>query len=85
MTFGPNDDFTFIFTSNTIQEFLTSAKIANQQGLVNLKYREGLQLYSQGKYNQALQSFELVKHLFPQHSEVEKYVKQCQQVIANSN
>jgi serine protease Do len=49
VTFGPNDDFTFIFTSNTIQEFLDSANIKNQQGLVNQEYRQGLELYSQGK------------------------------------
>jgi serine protease Do len=83
VTFGPNDDFTFIFTSNTIQEFLDSANINNQQGLVNQTYREGLQLYDQGKYSQALRKFELVKRLFPQHSEVENYLDKCQQVIAN--
>jgi serine protease Do len=85
VTFGPNDDFTFIFTSETIQKFLDSAKITNQQGFVNQEYRQGLQLYSEGKYTQALQKFQLVKRLFPQHSEVETYLEKCQIIIANSN
>ncbi|MEB3215151.1 MAG: serine protease [Nostocales cyanobacterium 94392] len=85
VTFGPNDDFTFIFTSQTILEFLDSANITNQQGFVNQEYRQGLQLYSQGKYTQALQKFQLVKRLFPQHSEVESYLDKCQIIIANSN
>ncbi|MUH01003.1 trypsin-like serine protease [Scytonema sp. UIC 10036] len=85
VTFGPNDDFTFIFTSNTIQEFLDSANIKNQQGLVNQEYRQGLELYSQGKYAQALQKFQLVKRLFPQHSEVENYLGKCQKLVADGN
>jgi serine protease Do len=85
VTFGPDDNFTFIFTSDTIQEFLDSANISNQQGLVNQTYREGLELYNRGEYSQALRKFELVKHLFPQHSEVENYLDRCQQVVANGN
>ncbi len=85
VTFGPDDNFTFIFTSDTIQEFLDSANITNKQGLVNQEYRKGLQLYSQGHYLQALQKFQLVKRLFPQHSEVENFLTKCQQVITNGN
>jgi serine protease Do len=85
VTFGPNDDFTFIFTSNTIQEFLAKTGIHNEQSFVKLQYSEGLKLYSQGQYRQALQKFQLVKQLFPHHSEVEKYLQNCQEVIANGN
>jgi serine protease Do len=85
VTFGPNDDFTFLFTSETIQEFLDSANITNQQGFVNQEYRQGLQLYSAGKYTQALRKFQLVKRLFPQHSEVESYLDKCQIIIASRN
>ncbi|OKH56006.1 serine protease [Calothrix sp. HK-06] len=83
LTFGllTKDNFNFAFTSNTIYEFLDKAGISNDEGIVSLKYREGLQLYSQGKYTQALQNFKLVKHLFPQHSEAEKFAQSCQQII----
>ncbi|PAX51791.1 trypsin-like peptidase domain-containing protein [Brunnivagina elsteri] len=85
VTFGPDDNFTFLFTSNTIQEFLDSAKVNNQQGLVNQEYRQGLQLYRQGNYTQALQKFQVVKRLFPQHSEVKIYLDKCQQIVTNGN
>lgn len=84
VTFGPNNsnNYVFLFTSNTVQEFLTSLGITNEEGLINQKFREGLQLYNQGKYTQALHMFQLVKRLFPYHSEVDKFIQQSEQVIA---
>ncbi|GJD19252.1 hypothetical protein RIVM261_042080 [Rivularia sp. IAM M-261] len=82
VTFGFSNNHVFLFTSNTVQEFLTSLGIANEEGLINQKYREGLQLYNQGKYTQALRIFQLVKRLFPYHSEVDKFIQQSEQVIA---
>jgi serine protease Do len=73
VTFGFSNNHVFLFTSNTVQEFLTSLGITNEEGLINQKYREGLQLYNQGKYTQALRVFQLVKRLFPYHSEVDKF------------
>ncbi|RUT04078.1 hypothetical protein DSM106972_049920 [Dulcicalothrix desertica PCC 7102] len=72
-----------MFTSNTIQEFLTSLGVTNEQGLINQKYNEGLQLYNQGEYARALQVFQLVKRLFPYHSEVDKFIQQSTQIIAS--
>ncbi|MBD2201396.1 trypsin-like peptidase domain-containing protein [Calothrix sp. FACHB-1219] len=85
VTFGVPDsnNYIFLFTSNTIQEFLQKAGIINEQSLVNRQYQEGLQFYNQGNYSQALQRFKLVKSLFPQHSEVEKFLKNCQEIIAS--
>jgi serine protease Do len=85
LTFGllTKDNFNFAFTLHTIYEFLDKAGISNDEGIVSQKYREGLQLYSQGKYTQALQNFKLVKHLFPQHSEAEKFAQSCQQIISS--
>lgn len=82
VTFGFSNNHVFLFTSNTVQEFLTSLDITNEEGLINQKYREGLQLYNQGKYTQALRVFQLVKRLFPYHSEVDKFIQQSEQVIA---
>ena len=87
VTFGGNDavsGFTFILPSNTIMEFVEQAKVKNQESFVNQKYRQGLQLYNQGKYQQAMQKFQLVKRLFPYHSEVEQFIKACQKEIALS-
>ena len=89
VTFGGNQangqfmsGFSFIVPSNTIMEFVQQAGIVNHEGLVNHKYREGLQLYSKGKYQMALQKFQEVKRLFRQHSEVEQWMQNCQQAIA---
>ncbi|RUT01484.1 hypothetical protein DSM106972_065810 [Dulcicalothrix desertica PCC 7102] len=84
VTFGPQEsnNYVFLFTSNTIQEFLTYEGIVNEEGLINQKYREGLQLYNQGKYTEALRKFQLVKRLFPYHSEVDKFIQQSTQIIA---
>ncbi len=84
VTFGPyeSNSYVFLFTSNTIQEFLTHEGIVNEEGLINQKYREGLQLYNQGKYTEALRKFQLVKRLFPYHSEVDKFIQQSTQIIA---
>jgi S1-C subfamily serine protease len=88
VTFGGNDavsGFTFIVPSNTILEFVEQVRVNNQEGLVNQKYRQGLQLYAQGKYQQAMQKFQLVKRLFPHHSEVERLLDACQKEIASKN
>jgi serine protease Do len=87
VTFGPqsSNNYVFLFTSNTIQEFLNLAGLTNEQGLVSQKYSEGLAFYNQGQYAQALQRFKLVKNLHPQHSEVEKFLQQCQRIIASNN
>ncbi len=87
VTFGPgnNNNYVFLFTSNTVNEFLAKMGIANEEGLINQKYREGLQFCNQGKYTQALQKFQLVKHLFPLHSEVDKFIQQSENAIAASH
>ncbi|KAB8335576.1 trypsin-like serine protease [Scytonema tolypothrichoides VB-61278] len=70
--------FAFAFTSNTIMEFVRQAGVSNEEGAIDKLYRDGLQLYSQGEYTQAIEKFETVKRLFPQHSEVDKLIQECQ-------
>jgi S1-C subfamily serine protease len=84
-TFGGNpingqevSGFAFAFTSNTIMEFVRQAGVGNEKGAVDELYRDGLQLYNQGAYTQAIEKFETVKRLFPQHSEVDKFIQECQ-------
>ncbi|MGB6297097.1 MAG: trypsin-like peptidase domain-containing protein [Rivularia sp. (in: cyanobacteria)] len=80
-TFGPGniDGVAFAVTSNTIMEFIRSAGTTNEQGTVDELYKEGLQLYNQGQYPQAIEKFETVKRLFPQHSEVDRYVQTAEE------
>ena len=80
-TFGPIniDTIAFAVTSNTVMEFIRSAGTTNQQGTVDQFYKEGLLFYNQGQYSQAIEKFETVKRLFPQHSEVDKYVQTAEE------
>jgi serine protease Do len=59
-------------------EFVRQAGVGNEKGASDELYRDGLQLYSQGAYTQAIDKFETVKRLFPQHSEVDKLIQKCQ-------
>lgn len=82
-TFGPGNisGIAFAVTSNTIMEFVRKFAISNEQGAVDKLYNEGLQLYSQGQYPQAMEKLETVKRLFPQHSEVNKLIQEAQEKI----
>ncbi len=72
--------FAFAVPANTIMEFVKQAGATNEQGTVDQLYQEGLELYWQGKYTKAIEKFEVVKRLFPQHSEVEKLIQHSQEM-----
>jgi len=74
--------FAFVVPTSTALEFVKTAGTTNQQGLADQRYREGLELYWDGYYSQAIVKLEEVKRLFPQHSEVSKLITDSQQKIA---
>jgi len=71
--------FTFLVPSNTVMEYVKAAGASNTEGLTDSLYREGLNNYWDGHYSAAVQKFEEVKRLFPQHSEVDKLIQSSQQ------
>jgi serine protease Do len=71
--------FNFVVASNTVKEFLTG--IPNELGPADKAYREGLELYWTQQFTSAIQKFEEVKRLFPQHSEVDRLIQSSQQAI----
>jgi len=74
--------FSFIVPSNTVMEYVKSAGANNADGPTDQLYREGLDLYWDQQYSQAIPKFEEVKRLFPQHSEVDRLVQSSQQAKA---
>ena len=74
--------FSFIVPSNTVMEYVKSAGATNADGPTDQLYREGLDLYWDQHYSQAIPKFEEVKRLFPQHSEVDRLVQSSQQAKA---
>lgn len=74
--------FSFVVPTSTVTEFVRQAGTTNEEGLVDRRYREGLELYWDGSYSKAISRLEEVKRLFPQHSEVERLIRDSQQAIA---
>ena len=80
-TFGKDSQHSFIVTSNTVMEFVKAVNVKNVLGNTDNLYREGLDLYWQGHFSEAMPKFEQVKRLFPQHSEVDRLLQSSQQAI----
>lgn len=74
--------FTFVVPSSTMMEFIKQAGASNEEGLIDRRYREGLDFYWKGQYTAAIAKFEEVRRLFPQHSETERLIRDSQQAIA---
>lgn len=71
--------FNFVVPVNTLKEFVSQAGAKNELGEVDKLYREGLDFYWGGYYNDALEKFEEVQRLYSNHSEVKKLITECQQ------
>ncbi|HKP14262.1 MAG TPA: trypsin-like peptidase domain-containing protein [Blastocatellia bacterium] len=74
--------FSFVVPSSTMNEFIKQAGTTNDEGLVDKRYREGLEAYWDGSYTKAIQKFEEVARLYPQHSETARLIRDSQQAIA---
>jgi S1-C subfamily serine protease len=74
--------FAFVVPSSTVMEFVRQAGTTNEEGIVDSKYREGLEYYWDGYYSNAIAKFEEVKRLFPQHSETDLLIRDSQQSIS---
>jgi S1-C subfamily serine protease len=74
--------FSFVVPSSTMMEFIKQAGATNDEGIVDKRYREGLELFWKGQYTPAIAKFEEVRRLFPQHSEVGRLIGDSQQAIS---
>lgn len=74
--------FAFVVPTSTVMEFVRQAGTTNEEGLVDSRYREGLDYYWDGYYSKAIAKFEEVKRLFPQHSETDSLIRDSQQSIS---
>jgi serine protease Do len=75
--------FAFVVPSSTITEFMKQAGATNEEGPVDKRYKEGLEMFWKGQYTSAIAKFEEVRRLFPQHSETERLIRDSQQAIAD--
>lgn len=77
--------FAFAVPAKTIMEFVKQAGTTNEQGTVSRLYKEGLELYWQRYYSKAIEKFEDVKGLFPEHSEAEELIQSSKEEILKGN
>ena len=74
--------FSFVVPSSTVLEFVRQTGAVNENGVADRRYREGLELYWQGRYAKAISKFEEVKRLFPQHGEVDRLIQESQGALS---
>ncbi len=76
--------FNFVVPVNTVKEFVNQAGAKNTSGRTDKLYKEGLELYWGGYYKNALEKFEAVSRIYPNHSEVKTYIADSQNKIDES-
>lgn len=81
LTFGTPGGPHWAMAARTALEFVRKAGIANEPGITDKAYKEGLAFYWQGYYAKALANFEEVRRLYAKHSETEDLIADCQNQI----
>lgn len=76
--------FNFAVPVNTVKEFVNQAGVRNTSGDTDTLYKEGLALYWDGYYKDALSKFEAVQRIYPNHSEIKQYISISEQKKGNS-
>jgi hypothetical protein len=69
---------------NTVKEFTNQAGTKNISSNTDKLYKEGLELYWGGYYDNALEKFEAVQRLYPNHSEIKKFITNSEQRAGDS-
>ena len=77
------DEVPIAIPTSTIQEFIRQSGATNQQGETDQLYKEGLQDFWKGNYQEAKTKFLKVRALFPFHSEVERKISEIDQIEAD--
>jgi S1-C subfamily serine protease len=68
---------------STIQEFIRQSGAVNERGETDGYYREGLEAFWKGNYEEAETKFSNVKGLYPLHSEVDRLIGEINQIEAD--
>ncbi|SFB20707.1 MULTISPECIES: S1C family serine protease [unclassified Bacillus (in: firmicutes)] len=76
--------FNFAVPVNTVKEFVNQAGAKNKTSETDELYREGLTLYWAGYYKNALEKFEAVERIFPNHSEINRYISNAEKKVDES-
>lgn len=70
----PDRGIPLAIPAKTIREFIQDSGTENKLGEIDQYYQNGLTLFQKGDFEGAKEKFEVVKDLFPQHSEIERLI-----------
>ncbi|WP_251032804.1 S1C family serine protease [Bacillus sp. ISL-7] len=76
--------FNFAVPVNTVKEFVNQAGAKNAKSDTDKLYQEGLNLYWGGYYKHALEKFEAVQRIYPNHSEIKQYIANSEKKMGSS-
>jgi serine protease Do len=76
--------FNFAVPVNTVKEFVNQAGAKNASSDTDKLYREGLELYWGGYYKNALEKFEAVQRIYPNHSEIKQFITNAEKKTGES-
>ncbi|MFJ7724881.1 S1C family serine protease [Neobacillus sp. NPDC097160] len=76
--------FNFSVPVNTVKEFVNQAGVRNTKSETDKLYKEGLELYWGGYYKHALDKFEAVQRIYPNHSEIKQYIANSEKKMSRS-
>ena len=76
--------FNFAVPVNTVKEFVNQAGVRNTKSETDKLYQEGLELYWGGYYKHALEKFEAVQRIYPNHSEIKQYIANAEKKVDSS-
>jgi len=76
--------FNFAVPVNTVKEFVNQAGVRNTKSETDQLYQEGLELYWGGYYKHALEKFEAVQRIYPNHSEIKQYIANAEKKVDSS-
>lgn len=71
--------FNFAVPVNTVKEFVNQAGADNTSSNTDKLFKEGLELYWGGYYKDALKKFEAVERIYPNHSEIKRFITDSEQ------
>ncbi|MEH7416531.1 S1C family serine protease [Neobacillus drentensis] len=76
--------FNFAVPVNTVKEFVNQAGVRNTKSETDQLFQEGLELYWGGYYKHALEKFEAVQRIYPNHSEIKQYITNAEKKVDSS-
>lgn len=76
--------FSFAVPSSTVQEFIAQSGAKTSPGPVDTLYKEGLEFFWAGYYEEALDRFQKVQQLYDKHSEIKHLISDSQAKMSES-